>query len=236
MKSILDMHTHTIASGHAYSTVIEMAKEASKRELKYLGITDHGPEMPGGPHIFHIGNQRVYPETIYGVKILKGVEANILNKKGELDIPKDYLDKLDIIVASLHEPCIAPSTKESNTLALVNAMKNNRIHILGHIGNPSFEIDKERIVLEAKEQNILIEINNSSFISSRLGSSNNCKEVALLCKKHKLPIIMNTDSHIAYTVGVFTEAIEMLDSIDMPRELIINYNEDAFLKFLDSKK
>ena len=72
MKSILDMHTHTIASGHAYSTVIEMAKEASKRELKYLGITDHGPEMPGGPHIFHIGNQRVYPETIYGVKILKG--------------------------------------------------------------------------------------------------------------------------------------------------------------------
>ena len=115
-------------------------------------------------------------------------------------------------------------------------MKNNRIHILGHIGNPSFEIDKERIVLEAKEQNVLIEINNSSFISSRLGSSNNCKEVALLCKKHKLPIIMNTDSHIAYTVGVFTEAIEMLDSIDMPKELIINYNEDAFLKFLDSKK
>ena len=57
MKLLLDMHNHTIASGHAYSTIQEIAAEANKKGLKYVGITDHGPKMPGGPHIFDIGNQ-----------------------------------------------------------------------------------------------------------------------------------------------------------------------------------
>ena len=81
---LLDMHNHTIASGHAYSTVQEIASVASMKGLKYVGITDHGPAMPGGPHIFHIGNQRVLPKVIEGVQVLKGVEANILDQEGSI--------------------------------------------------------------------------------------------------------------------------------------------------------
>ena len=47
MNFVLDVHTHTLASGHAYSTIREMAQTASEKGLKLLGITEHGPKMPG---------------------------------------------------------------------------------------------------------------------------------------------------------------------------------------------
>ena len=47
MLDILDIHTHTIASGHAYNTIYEMAQSASRKGLALLGISDHGPAMEG---------------------------------------------------------------------------------------------------------------------------------------------------------------------------------------------
>lgn len=235
MKLLLDVHNHTVSSGHAYSTVQEVALEASKKGLKYVGITDHGPKMPGGPHIFHIGNLKVIPDNIDGVEILKGVEANILNKEGEMDIPERLLKGLDIVIASLHDVCMEPSNVEEHTKALLNAMENEYVDILGHPGNPSFPIDKEKVVLAAKKTNTLVEINNSSFSKSRKGSYKNCREIALLCKKHRVPVIVNSDSHISFDVGVFDEAIKLLEDIEMPEELIINTSTDRFVEYLKSK-
>ena len=52
MKSIIDLHTHALASGHAYSTVKENIEYAKINGLKYYGLSDHGVTMPGGPHLF----------------------------------------------------------------------------------------------------------------------------------------------------------------------------------------
>lgn len=235
MKLLLDMHNHTVASGHAYSTVQEIATVANKKGLKYVGITDHGPAMPGGPHIFHIGNQRVLPKVMEGVEILKGVEANILDQEGKLDIPNEMLEKLDIVAAGLHDACIEPWDVEGNTRALLNTMKNKYVDIIVHPGNPAFPIDKERFVYGAKETNTLVEINNSSFISSRKGSKENCYDIAMLCKKHKVQIILGSDSHVAFDVGRFDKALELLESIEMPEELIINTNIDRFIDYLKEK-
>ena len=65
---------------------------------------------------------RVIPEYIKGVRVLKGVEANIMDFDGGLDIPEKYL-KLDIVIA-FHEVCIDPGTVEENTRALIGAMSN----------------------------------------------------------------------------------------------------------------
>ena len=46
-QSVMDLHTHTVASGHAYCTLREMAKAASDKGLELLGITEHAPKMPG---------------------------------------------------------------------------------------------------------------------------------------------------------------------------------------------
>ena len=235
MNYLIDTHCHTIASGHAYSTLIEIANEAKKKGFKMIGITDHGPKMPGGPHIYHILNQKVYPDEVYGVEILKGVEANIVDYDGKLDISSNELEKLDLVIASLHTVCIEPGNVEENTMALINAMKNKQVDIIAHPGNPEFPINKEELVLKAKEYNTLIEINNSSLGTSRIGSLDNCIEIAKLCKKHKVSVIAGSDSHIAFDVGEFTKVKEIFKQIDMPEELIMNSSVEKFKKYLKSK-
>ena len=82
MKYALDVHTHTIVSGHAYSTLMENAKAASEKGIKVLGTTEHGCMMPNAPHIWYFNNYKVLPREMYGVTMLYGVEANILNHDG----------------------------------------------------------------------------------------------------------------------------------------------------------
>jgi putative hydrolase len=101
MKIKADLHTHTLSSGHAYSTIDEMAKGAQKRGLNLIAITDHGPAMPGASHEFHFGNMRILPDILYGVRILTGVEANIFND-GSLDLPDNRLENLDFVAAGIH--------------------------------------------------------------------------------------------------------------------------------------
>ena len=124
MKAILDLHTHTIVSGHAFSTVKENIEFASKRDIKYLGISDHAPNMPGGPHKFYFQNLKVIPREVEGVKVLRGIEGNIIDLDGNLDIDKDLYSGVDYVIASLHPPCVEAGTKEENTNAqFVNNQK-----------------------------------------------------------------------------------------------------------------
>ena len=67
MKFIADLHTHTILSSHAYSTIMENAKYASSIGIQILGTTDHGPTLPGAPDLWHFGNFKVMPRELYGV-------------------------------------------------------------------------------------------------------------------------------------------------------------------------
>lgn len=232
MKYLIDMHNHTISSGHAYSTIQEIAKEASNKGMKYIGITDHGPSLQGAPNIWHVWNLKVLPEIIHGVEILKGVEANILNEDGDLDVPEEFLDHLDIVLAGLHEGPILSMDKERNTKTILNVMDNKYVDIIVHLGNPGFPIDVERVVLKAKESNKLIEINNSSLHTSRSGSEENCLEIALMCKRHNVAMIFSSDSHISYDVGRFDEIFKLFEGADIPEELIINSTVEKFEEWM----
>lgn len=235
MKYLIDMHNHTISSGHAYSTIQEIAREASDKGMKYVGISDHGPSLNGAATLWHIGNLRVVPESIYGVEILKGVEANILNEEGEIDVPVEFLGHLDIVLAGLHEGPILPMDIEGNTKTILNLMDNEYVDIVVHLGNPNFPLDIERVVLKAKEKNKLIEINNSSLHTSRLGSARNCLEIALTCKKHGVKMIFGSDSHISFDVGRFDEIFKLLEGADIPEELIVNSTVERFEAYMKSR-
>ena len=122
MKSILDLHTHTIVSGHAFSTIKENIEFAVKRQIKYLGISDHSSNMPASPHKYYFQNLKVIPREVDGVKILRGIEGNILDFEGNLDIDEDLYPGLDYVIASLHPPCVEFGSIEENTRAILNAM------------------------------------------------------------------------------------------------------------------
>ena len=236
MKFIADLHTHTIVSGHAYSTLMENAKYASDIGLEILGVTDHGPNMPGSPDLWYFGNFKVLPRELYGVKMLYGCEANIIDYEGNIDIPVELQKGLDIMIVSMHEPLMeGGKSADLNTSTILKAMDNPNLNILGHLGNPRFPIHEEIIMKKAKEKNILIELNNSSLVTSRKGSDINCTKIVKLCKKHEQKIIVNSDAHFCFSIGDFSVAVKTLKDIDMPEELIINTNSEMLIKFLREK-
>ena len=236
MNYLSDLHTHTIVSGHAYTTLMENIDYCAKKGIKILGTSEHAPSMPGAPHYWYFGNLKTVPRVINNVIILKGCEGNILDIEGSLDLPEDGMKHLDYMIASFHEPVFKPKSKEENTTAILNVMNRyEKVEILGHLGNPNYELNYDTIVQKAKEKDIMIEINNSSLLgASRVGSDVNCEKVALLCKKYRTKVILTSDAHINTRIGDFTKGIELFKKISMPEELIMN-NPDKLIAHLKNK-
>ena len=235
MKYALDVHTHTIISGHAYSTLMENAKAASEKGIKVLGTTEHGCTMPHAPHIWYFNNYKVLPREMYGVTMLYGVEANIMDYDGRLDMDDETLAKLDIVIGSIHDEVYKVGNIDENTDAFMNVIKSGKVDVIGHLGNPKVPVDFEKVVRCAKEHNVLIEINNSSFTTSRIGSLENCKKIAQLCKEYGNMIIINSDAHFCTKIGECSEAVSMFESIDFPESKIINSDPDMLLDMLRKK-
>jgi len=237
MDWLVDLHCHSVASGHAYSTVQELARAAAARGLKMFALTDHGPAMPGGPHLYHFGNLRVLPETIAGVRILKGVEANIIDRDGSLDLPDQYLAKLEIVLAGFHTYCFpADQGIAVNTEAMLKAMAHPLVDIIVHPGNPEFQIDPRAIVEGAKYYGKAIEINNSSLGSSRKGSAPHCAEIARLAAESGVLISLGSDSHYADWVGELAAAWALCQQQGVREEQILNISPQRVLDYLAKRR
>jgi putative hydrolase len=100
----VDLHMHTVASTHAYSTLHDYIVEAKLKNIKLFAITDHGPDMADAPHYWHFMNMLVWPRIVDGVGILRGIEANIKNLAGDIDCTGSMLDAIDLLIAGFHEP------------------------------------------------------------------------------------------------------------------------------------
>lgn len=228
-----DLHIHTVASGHAYSTVREICAAAAARGLEMVAITDHGPALPGAPHTFHFVNMIVLPRELSGVKILRSAECNITGPDGDLDIDPGGLAALDIVHAGLHPLCgYAGHTLEENTEAVLNAIRGGYVDVLVHPGNPYYPLDYGTVVAEATSKGMALEVNNSSFISVRRGSEQNCAIIIEEAKRLGTRMCVASDAHDASQVGVFDDALELIDSVGLPEEQIINRDTESVLQFL----
>jgi len=232
--NIIDLHTHTVSSGHAYSTLEENVKGALRRDIKVLGMSDHASTMPGGPHNFHFQNLKVIPDHIEGVRILKGIEANIIDYIGNIDVETSLLKKLDYVIASLHPPVLEPGTLEENTNTILKVMANPLVTIIGHPDDGRYPLDYEKVVLKAKETNTLLEINNSSLkpTGSRVGTRENSLRLLELCKEHQVPVLFGSDAHISYSIGAFEECVKLTELINFPKSLIINNDLRQLKKYI----
>ncbi|MBO7608033.1 MAG: phosphatase [Paludibacteraceae bacterium] len=230
MKVALDVHTHTIVSGHAYSTIQEMAKAAAEKGLQILGMAEHGPTIKGACDAAYFNNLSVIPEEIYGVKILVGAEINILDTYGSLDLSEKSIRKLKIRIAGIHHSCYRPGTVEENTDAVIGVMKNPLIDIISHPADGTADLDYERLVQTAKETRAMLEINNSSLSPSR-GKEKawEChKQLLTLCKKYELMVIMGSDAHISFDVARYDHIYRLLQEVEFPEALLINDKPDLF--------
>lgn len=232
LKLVADLHLHTISSGHAYSTVAEYVNQAKRIGIKAIAITDHGPAMPGGPHYYHFSNMRMIPDEIDRIKIYRGIEANIINEKGEIDLGEDDLAKLDVVMVAMHPRCgYENQGEDKNTEVLIKALDNQHINVIAHPGNPKYPVHFERIVAAAKEKGVVMEINNSSF-TSRPGSWERCLAVAREVKRQDWKVILGTDSHIYTMLGIFDQALALIKEAGLNEEHIINTSIEKIEKYL----
>ena len=235
MKIIADLHTHTLVSQHAYSTVDEMLNSAKDKGFLALAITDHGPASSDGAKSVHFKAMHSLPEYVNGVRLLKGAEVDIIDYSGKLDLSSNVLSYLDFVIASYHEDALQPINIKEHTNGYAEVIKNKDVDCLGHVGNPKFQFDMDYIIKLCKEYNKLIEINSSSF-TVRQGSAPVCREVALLCKKYEVNIVITSDAHSRYKVGDHTDAVNMLNSIDFPESLVLNSDYERLMEYLKIQK
>lgn len=230
----VDLHMHTVASTHAYSTLSDYIAQAKSKGIKLFAITDHGPDMVDAPHHWHFINMRIWPRIVDGVGILRGIEANIKTTPGEIDCTGPMLTSLDLIIAGFHEPVFPPQDEAAHTEAMIATMASGTVHIISHPGNPKYPVDIPAIAAAAAKYHVALEINNSSFVHSRKGSEANCRAVAAAVRDAGGWVALGSDSHTAFTLGDFGECRKILDEVHFPEDRILNVSPRRLLDFLES--
>lgn len=231
MRLLVDSHTHTIVSGHAYSTLHENLEFAANKGLQGIVVSDHSESIPGAQPNFTMNIHNTFPAEWRGVRIIRGAEVNIIDFNGGIDMKEKYLSIADFVIASLHDVVIDPGSKLDNTTAMLGALANPHVDIIGHPGNPYYEVDLEAVVKEAARLNKLLEVNSHSF-SFRTGSPSVCRSMMRLCMKYGVRISVGSDAHCCYQVGGFDDALIALMDEGFPEELIVSRNMETFHAYL----
>lgn len=230
---LLDIHTHTLVSGHAYGTIREMAFAAKEKGIELLGISEHAPGIPGTCDPFYYLNLSVVPRKIYGVEIIHGCEINVLND-GRLSLEQKYIDRLDYAIVGIHRQCYENAGVVKNTENLISCMKHEKVFFVSHPDDDNTPLDYQKLVIAAKEYNVALEVNNSSLLkkNQRLNCVDNYKKMLNLCNQYGVHIIINSDAHDPSCVGDFSEADKLLNEVGFDNELILNTSIDKFKKFI----
>lgn len=235
-KLILDIHTHSLASGHAYGTPRENAIAARDKGLVGLGMSEHAPGTPGTCDPIYFTNLRAIPRNLYGVHIYFGVENNVLSD-GTMTLPEHILSGLDYGIVGIHGTCYENQGIEKNTDNLIRCMQHPKIFFISHPDDGTWPLDYERLVPAAKECGVALEMNNSTV---RGGWKKNCIEnirtYLTLCMKHRTFIYVGSDAHDPSQIGRFDEAVKLLDDFGFDESLILNTSEEKFREFIQYRE
>ncbi len=234
MQIIADYHTHTVYS-HGKGSIEDNVKEAISKGIKTIGISDHGyKHMNFGVKVKDISKMRDEIDKLKlkydNIEILLGMECNILDENGNIDINDNIMPLLDYVMAGYHFGSMPTSikgminhcnnyvvknkrAKEYNTKAIINAMRKNDIFIITHPGDKG-DVYIQEIAKVAKETNTRLEINSShGFLSvSQL------KEIKHIGNK----FIIGSDAHKPENVGNFELAMKNIREADLDLSLVEN--------------
>lgn len=241
MRLLADLHTHTVASGHAYSTAAEIAAAAAARGLELVALTDHGPAVPGGAHLWHFWNMKVVPSVLMGVRLLKGCEANpAVDTDNGIDLPDGMLEMLDFVAVGLHPECgFDDCDRARNTDAILRVIENPYVDMISHPGNEDeFPLELDAVVAACVANNVIIELNNYSFDprSGRHSSFAREREFAEAARDSGASIAINSDAHFHMLVGEMAHALSVAEELGFPEERIVNRDADSVLAFLTAKR
>ena len=239
LQNRCDVHTHTLYSRHAYSTLRENVLAARDAGLELLGVADHFSDMlfPNTDlshadlrDYQHFINTVVWPRTWEGVRLLRGAEADVRTLDGRLfgqdiEVAHDITGRPARRTRSLYDRVTWSCDY------VIAAMIQPKVLVLGHTGRAGVPFDVDEVVGEAARLHRIIEINEHSLDSR--GSDGrtweSCRRIALACAEHGCKVAVNTDAHVCAAVGRMPSALAMLEEIGFPQELVATRSADAFL-------
>lgn len=252
-----DTHTHTLYSRHAFSTIEENVRAAAEQGMELLATTDHFSDMLYPEvtikHYQYLFNQTMLPRTWYGVTLLRGVEADIIDLEGHLfghgfavdcnivgmpyktirDLDEFVASKQDYVIASVHgKRNLEGATVGQLTDMYVKALENQKVLILGHIGRSGLSIDVDGLLSAAKSMNKLIELNEHSFDNGGEAGVKRCRRIAERCAELGVMVSLGTDAHVSCFIGKFDRTLQLLEEIHFPEELIASRSRESFLEAL----
>ncbi len=240
MKLTSDYHTHTPYS-HGKNTVLENAKAAKAKNLKEIGITDHGFN-----HLLFGLKRKNLPdlraeideaERLTAVKVLLGMESNLISVSGETDLRTSDLKNFDLYLCGIHEVLRfksfsdmrdvmlknylayklgkTPSDKiiKTTTAAYINAVKNNPIDVITHINYKCY-CNLTEVAKCCADYGTYIEINTKK----RHVSAEELNAMA----QTGVRFVINSDAHSADRVGDTKIAEEILRDASVPLDRIDN--------------
>jgi putative hydrolase len=229
----VDLHSHTLFSRCGLHTAMEMLNQAKAVGLKGLAITDHGLTLGG--HLNGPFFNRLY-DPVPGVKLFKGVECNVLDDGGHIDLPMQWIQYLDVVLVGLHPNLKGILSRRHTTDMLVAALERNPyVDIVSHPNSPDFMVDFEQVAQAALKHGIALELNNSK---SRPGYATDEVTLDLIktCKEVGCTMAVSSDAHAITEVGDDSYVRGFLEDNEFPEELIVNRSLESTLAFIEQRR
>ena len=228
-----DLHVHTHFSLCGIHTVLELLQHAKNLGMKGFAVTDNGLTLGGRlNNPFFERFKSPYPD----VKVLKGVECNLLDDKGKIDAPRSFMEFIDVVLLGVHPNTPQKLGMDVYTNMLVEAIRKNPcVDIITHPNDPTYPVDYRRLAKEAKLAGVAVELNNSKILLARTEAESAYRLVEA-CRDEGCPMAVNSDAHAIHELGLDDSVRPILVDTGFPEELIVNRDEAAALAFIESRR
>ena len=231
-----DLHIHSIQSDGMH-TLFEIVEIAASKGMRLVNISDHGTVTGKMPNFGILNNRERTPKILNSkegveVRVLAGIEANILNIEGDSDFPvtRSYWRRFDIVSAGFHSSAKKLKTNYSiadNTLALENYIKRFPLDIIVHPCEKSFPLNIDHLVKLAVKNGFALEVNNVS-LRSKSTDLKQLKKMITLAKNNGALLVESSDGHTFYEIGENEKITSLLEDMGLN-------GDDLFLNRSDNK-
>lgn len=241
-KILADLHTHTIFSGHAFSTIEENIAAAHRAGLRYLAITDHyycdGSALDKKNEITRLRYlERDINPTDCGVYVIGGGEFNLgqtpynPEKIAQLmwkpiGLHSFFMDIPSVTLEQLYQMYVDAASDYSSFAHIERGFHKLEGRRFGVELCPEVKDTLEKLVVLAKDKGVLLEVNEASILRKSGGVYERMKYWLGIARENGNQIYLGTDAHYSSKIGHFENTLELLGELDYPPELILNLDED----------
>jgi putative hydrolase len=235
----VDIHTHTIVSGHSTNTMFEMIQMAHEKGMDLLGLTEHGPAVKGAPIVSYFHHSIRLPRRLFEMDFMIGVEADIMNVDGLLDLDDRHLRLQDVVLAGIHrEAGWTTTSPDENSKAIIAVMKNPLVHFISHPCDSNTRINVDRVVKASYEYQVPLEVNclHLGYFVARGLDLEDIRHMISLVEDYKWKLIVSSDAHVATAIGDDS----IIDSLKLrellSEDVVLNSSADSIRRFLEEKR